>query len=148
LTLTITVWVCIRLLTIPPENRRVRKATPAAVAKSRLVRFTGPMRPAILPDTAVHRISPEILSETRPGPSAPTDEGIDETFNEAAEYHGNEIPFDLLEAEILDDTSPNEVTPPGPISDTTPHPQPIWEQYEAMFPPAQPGDEDYLELEQ
>ena len=148
LALTVTVWVCIRLLTVPPGKGRVRKATPAAVAKSRLVQFTGPMRPAILPDTAVHSINPEILNDTRPGPLAPTDEGIDESFNEDGEYPGNKIPFELLEAEMLDDTSPNEVTPPGPISDTMPHPQPIWEQYEAMFPPAQPGDEDYLELDQ
>jgi hypothetical protein len=148
LALTVTVWVCIRLLTIPPGKRQVRKATPAAVAKSRLVQFTGPMRPAILPDTAVHPVNPEILNDTRPGPPAPTDEGIDEALNEASEYHGNKIPFELLEAEILDDTSPNEITPPGAVSDTTPHPKPIWEQYEAMFPPAEPGDEDFLELEQ
>jgi hypothetical protein len=140
LALTVTVWVCIRLLTTPPNKRRPRKATPAAVAKSRLVQFTGPMRPAILPDTAVHRIRPEILNDTRPVPSTPTHGSIhDPLMEELDESLASDIPLEMLEAEILDDTHPNEITPPGQVSDTTPHPHPIWEQYEGLFPPAQPG---------
>lgn len=151
LALTVTVWVCIRLLTTPPNKRRPRKATPAAVAKSRLVQFTGPMRPAILPDTAVHRVGPDVLalSDTRPGAYAPAEAADNEPGFEDFEFAPSEsIPLEMLEAEILDDTHPNEITPPGPVSDTTPHPKPIWEQYEGLFPPAQPGDEDYLELDQ